>query len=106
MSLRLASILATLGLTLGLGPLASAAKVLDFFDTALPAFESLPHHRALVEQVRSIREKLDGILGHDELGPINEPFYFLQVAKHAADHGLTYVADTMLVTDWVTAYPK
>lgn len=39
------------------------------------------------------RPKIDALLLHDELETHNEPVYFHQFARHAAEHGLQYLAE-------------
>lgn len=60
-----------------------------------------------------IREHLDKLsqyrhrehIFHDDLGEINEPFYFYQFAQHAAQHGLQYLAEAELFEMQSYIYP-
>jgi SAM-dependent methyltransferase len=50
--------------------------------------------RALLdEEIPRLLEQLPGNLAHDDLGEINDSFYFHEFAAHAAAHGLQYLGD-------------
>lgn len=72
---------------------AHAGATLDFLAAALEqrtdAFGGF-----LRDEIESRRRKLAGIFSHDELGPVNDPCYFMQFVEWAAEHGLAYVAES------------
>lgn len=57
---------------------------------ALPAVDELTSLRASL-RVAAVRNPV--VLFHDELGPVNQEFYFHEVVEQAAAHGLQYLAE-------------
>jgi methyltransferase-like protein/ubiquinone/menaquinone biosynthesis C-methylase UbiE len=47
----------------------------------------------LREEIRQDAERLDAVLYHDDLAPINQRFYFHDFMARAAAHGLQYLAE-------------
>jgi len=59
------------------------------------------YHRVLNNDVRK-----DATLLHDELETINQPVYFHEFARHAAAHGLQYLAEADFDTVFPTNFPQ
>jgi protein-L-isoaspartate O-methyltransferase len=57
-----------------------------------------PPDDALRSEMRSIAERTDSQLFHDDLAVPNDPVHFRDFAAHAADHGLAYLAEAELHT--------
>lgn len=84
----------------------AARRVLGVFERALPGLDSLPHTAALAQTVAALQGKPPALLAHDEGSPCYEPLYFLELIERAGEHGLAYVADADLRTDWLEDYPN
>jgi methyltransferase-like protein/Fe-S-cluster containining protein/2-polyprenyl-3-methyl-5-hydroxy-6-metoxy-1,4-benzoquinol methylase len=52
--------------------------------------------RALKEEVERWRRHVDDYLRHDQLGEINEPFYFHEFAARMSSHHLQYLGDARM----------
>ncbi len=52
-----------------------------------------PYRQWLREEMKSLLDHEEGHLYHDELSPVNQPFYFTQFIEQAAAHQLQYLAE-------------
>jgi protein-L-isoaspartate O-methyltransferase len=57
------------------------------------ARSQFPAEDALRAELRTIAQRSDSELFHDDFGPINDPVYFRDFAAHAARFGLAYLAE-------------
>lgn len=73
-----------------------ALVTLDFMHRVL-AERKDAQGKFLRGEVEAVQRKAQGILPYDELAPVNDPCYFLQFAEWAAEHGLSYVADSPML---------
>lgn len=74
----------------------AALLTLEFLGRVLDERKD-PQGRFLREEVEIVRQKAQSILAHDDLGPVNEPCYFLQFAEWAAEHGLSYAGESPMM---------
>lgn len=71
--------------------LKEASDVLRFFAAALEP-RTDPYGVFFRDEVAHCQKK--NILSHDQLGPVNDPCYFLQFVERAQKQGLTWVSDS------------
>jgi methyltransferase-like protein/ubiquinone/menaquinone biosynthesis C-methylase UbiE len=86
-----------------------ARALLDFLAQAVPA-ENGPYHRFLESELEMLRQCSDDYLFHEHLEGVNDPVYFHQFVKQAADRGLQYLGeadlDTMVLNQFAPAVGK
>jgi methyltransferase-like protein/2-polyprenyl-3-methyl-5-hydroxy-6-metoxy-1,4-benzoquinol methylase len=68
-----------------------ARAMVQFLAESQPRSEA--YRSLLIEEQGLVETHRDGTLYHDDLAPVNEPVYFHEFAKHAAEHGLQYLAE-------------
>ena len=78
-----------------------AAAVLEVLRGAL-ASRSDAASGFLRQEVEGMLGKVGGIFGHDELGPVNDPCYFLQFIDWATEYELAYVGES----PWIGLTPS
>jgi ubiquinone/menaquinone biosynthesis C-methylase UbiE len=78
-----------------------AATVLEVLRGAL-ASQSDAASGFLRQEVEGMLGKVGGIFGHDELGPVNDPCYFLQFIDWATEYELAYVGES----PWIGLTPS
>jgi SAM-dependent methyltransferase len=67
-----------------------ARALARLFAETLPKADNLAF---LQLEMQHVAERSSGLVFHDDLAPINQPFYFYELAEHAAMHGLQYLAE-------------
>lgn len=68
-----------------------------------PYSQLLSSYESTIEgRHRTGGERAGSLLLHDELAEVNDPFYFHEFARHAATHGLQYLADA----DFPSVFPN
>lgn len=87
-------------------PCAGVERMLHVLEQAKPAYAQAPHGALLDSTLRRLRAKPHDVLIHDELGPVNDPCYFLQFVGWAGECGLHYLGDADFATDWPDAWPE
>ena len=87
-----------------------ARALLDFMAEAIPG-ENNAFGAFLASYMRFLQGELKGasasgnaFLLHDELEEVNDPVYFWQFARHAAEHGLQYVAEAEIADVFPKGY--
>ncbi len=81
-------------------------KALNRLQTGLVDFQKLPHHKLLSTEVSRLSKADENYLAHDDAGVEMEPFYLLQIASWAAQHGLSYLTDCSFGLDWLAFAPR
>ncbi len=84
-----------------------ARAMLDFMAGAIPesnAFGAFlqSYMRFLQGELKGANARGNAFLLHDELEEVNDPVYFWRFARHAAEHGLQYVAEA----EFADVFPK
>ena len=69
-----------------------ARAMLDFLAESLQATAST-WGAMLLEEAQRVRQMPDGYIYHEHLETVNDPVYFHEFIKHAAKHGLRYLAE-------------
>jgi SAM-dependent methyltransferase len=75
-----------------------SALLLRLLYAGYSAYEHDAHAQSLKAHVESMQKSSANAFGHDELGQVHDPCYFLQFAEWAAECGLQYLAETDLGT--------
>lgn len=71
---------------------ARALECLDLLEAGMPEGER--YTRVMDEEIAALRKRLDpGVLFHDDLAAINEPFTLDQFVRHARGHDLEFLAE-------------
>lgn len=88
--------------------LASVKGTLQFLEDVFDKAEGQAplHVQVLREEIAVLRAKSDNLVLHDNLGFVNDPFYFHQFVERAGEHGLTYVSDSALHKAWASVWPS
>lgn len=87
-------------------PGAGLERVLRVFERARSAYFQAAHGALLDGEVRVLRAKPRGFTIHDDIGPVNDPCYFLQFVEWARECSLRYLADADFLNDWPDAWPE
>lgn len=69
-------------------------KLVEFMAEAAPKTDSV-YRAVLAEELHTLRAVSDAYFLHEELESINEPIYFAEFARRAAEAGLDYVCEAL-----------
>jgi methyltransferase-like protein/SAM-dependent methyltransferase len=81
-----------------------ARKIIEFLKASAPS-ETLAS-QIFTKESENTSEKVDSVLFHDDLAPINDAFYFQDFVKTAGRFGLKYICESELRAGYIKYLPS